>query len=323
MGKPSAPTPPNPTQVAQAQTASNRETAVTQAGLNMVNQTGPGGSVGYEQIGKWKDGTPRFQQTTSLSPESQAIYDAGIGTQTNLANLAQEQSGRLGELLNEPLDWSAQQDYLNELTAGNLDPAWARMEEGERQRLANQGIAQGSTAFTRAMDDFRRSQSSAYNDANLNNFTTALQSQLALRQAPINEIIGLSSGTQVGMPQFSAGVPQTGVAGTDVAGIQQNAFNQQMAGYNAQQQQMGGMFGALGSLAGTALPFILSDERMKEDIERVGETDGGSPLYRYKYKGDDSGATHIGVLAQEEAKKNPGAVVRMGSVLGVDYGKVT
>ena len=244
----------------------------------MVNQTGPGGSVGSERIGKWEDGTPRYQQTTSLSPESQAIDDAGIGTQTNLANLAQEQSGRLGELLNEPLDWSAQQDYLNTLTAGNLDPTWARMEEGERQRLANQGISQGSTAFTRAMDDFRRSQSSAYNDANLNNFTTALQSQLALRQAPINEIIGLSSGSQVGMPQFSAGVPQTGVAGTDVAGIQQAGYNNQMAAYNAQNQQMGGMFGALGNIAGAALPFILSDERMKEDKRRVGETNEGTPI---------------------------------------------
>lgn len=315
MGKPSLPTPPDPTQVAAAQTQSNQDTARYQQQLNMIGQSGPGGSIGYEQVGTWADGTPRYQQTTSLSPEQQAIFNTNQQTQGNLANLAQEQSGRLGELLNQPLDWSSQQSYLNDLTAQNLNPQWDRMQENERARLAAQGIT-GGTAYNNAMDQFNRSRSGAFNDANLANFNSALSSQLALRNQGINEIIGLASGSQVQTPSF-AGTPQTGVGGTDVAGIQQNAYNQQMSNYNAQQQQMGGLFGTIGNIAGAAMPFILSDERAKENIREIGETNDGQPIFEYNYKG--SNQTQIGLMAQEVAKTKPESLVPFGGLMGVDY----
>ena len=317
MGKPKAPTPPSPTETAAAQTQSNRETAITQTGLNAMDQFGPGGSLTYDQVGTWADGTPRFQQTTALSPEQQAIYDTNVGTQTNLANLAQQQSGRLGDLLGEPLDWSAQQNFLNELTTQNLDPTWDRLRQQEASRLAQSGITPGSTSYDRQMELFNRSQSGAYNDALLNNFTTAQESQLANRNQGINEIIGLAEGTQVQNPQF-APTPRTGVAGTDVAGITQQGYANQVGAYNQQQQQMGGLFGTIGNLAGAALPFILSDERAKTDMKRVGKTDSGTPIYTYQYKGDPSGTTHMGVKAQDV----PEASVPMGSMLAVDYKRV-
>jgi len=61
-----------------------------------------------------------------------------------------------------------------------------------------------------------------------------------------------------------------------------------------------------------------SDERLKENIEKVGKLDGHS-LYRYNYKGHDK--EHIGVMAQEVEKKRPDAVHKTaGGVRIVDYG---
>lgn len=104
MGK--APAPPNPATTAQAQTDSNRSTAITQFGLNATNQISPYGNLTYDQIGTWEDGTPRFQATQSLSPGGQQLFNTGQQTQQNLANLAQEQSGRLSGLLNQSLNFS-------------------------------------------------------------------------------------------------------------------------------------------------------------------------------------------------------------------------
>ena len=70
--------------------------------------------------------------------------------------------------------------------------------------------------------------------------------------------------------------------------------------------------------------FMLSDERAKENIEEVGVLHDGQPIYRYNYKGDPT--PQIGLLAQEVAARDPGAVGEMpgmGGLLGVDYGRAT
>jgi hypothetical protein len=301
MGK--APSAPNPVTTAQAQTASNRETAITQNQLNMVNQTDAlGNKLSYAQEGTWADGTPKYTSQQTLSAPQQAIANAGQATQGNLANLAKEQSGRLSGLLNQPLDWAAQQEYLNNLTAQNLDPQWDRMAERNEQALVNRGLRPGSTAYNNAVDQFSQSRSSAYNNANLGNYNNALQSQLALRAQPLNEILALSGQSQVQSPQFGQ-TPQTGVAGTDIAGITNANYAQQMQGYNAGQQQLGGLFSA-----GASLIPLLSDRRMKTDIKAVGKLDNGLTVYLYRYIGDDT--FQIGLMADEVKAVAPEAVER-------------
>jgi len=292
---------PDPTVTAQQQTASNRETAIAQAGLNAVNQITPQGNLTYSQIGTWSDGTPRYQAEQSLSASGKQVFDAGQKTQLNLANLANEQSGRLSGLLNEPLDWSSQQKYLNDLTAQNLNPQWDRMAQQNEQSLVNRGLRPGSTAYTNAADEFRQSRSSAFNNANLGNFSTAMQSQLATRQAPINELLALAGQGQVAQPSFSS-TPQTGVAGTDVAGITQAGYQNQLQNYNAGQQQLGGLFSA-----GASLIPLLSDRRTKTDIRAVGKLDNGLTVYSYRYV--DGGGYQIGLMADEVKALRPSAVV--------------
>lgn len=311
-----APSAPNPTNTISQQTASNRETAITQSGLNMVNQNTPQGNLTYQQIGTWADGTPRYEATQTLNPQGQQLFATGQQTQQNLANLAKDQSARLPGLLNAPIDFSAQKDYLEGLTAGNLDRSWDRQAQQTETDLINRGIRPGSTAYQQQIGDFRMDRSNAYNAANAENYNSALQSQLALRAQPLNEILALAGQGQVQQPQF-ASTPSTGVAGTDVGGITNSAFNANMQNYNANQSVLGGLFSAGASL----VPF-LSDRRAKTDIVRIGQTDSGTPIYRFRYK--TGGPVQIGYMAQDLLETHPNAVtVGPDGLYRVNYGEVS
>lgn len=84
----------------------------------------------------------------------------------------------------------------------------------------------------------------------------------------------------------------------------------------------GGGVGTFNAGFGAAPTFSLfSDERLKEDIEPVGELYDGTNVYRYKYIGDAT--PRIGVMAQEIAEDRPEAVHDIGGWLAVDYGAAT
>jgi hypothetical protein len=245
-----APTPPNPQNTINQQTAANRETAITQANLNMVDQTdAAGNTLAFAQNGTWSDGTPRYTATQALGEAGKQLQATNQGTAQNLSTLANQQSGRLSGLLNAPIDFTAQKDYLEGLTSGALDKSWDRQSQQFETDLVNRGIRPGSTAYNDSQNQFMTNRSDAYNSANVSNYNTALQSQLALRAQPLNEILALSGQSQVAPPSFSA-TPQTGVAGTDVGGITQQGYANQMAGFNSQQQMLGGLFSAGAGLLG-------------------------------------------------------------------------
>lgn len=78
--------------------------------------------------------------------------------------------------------------------------------------------------------------------------------------------------------------------------------------------------GGLSAAAGTA-GMLFSDARVKTDIEPVGELHDGQRVYSYKYRGSD--IPHLGLIAQEVAEHEPGAVRDFGGILAVDYEKAT
>lgn len=51
---------------------------------------------------------------------------------------------------------------------------------------------------------------------------------------------------------------------------------------------------------------LLSDERMKEDLQQIGTLADGTPIYRFRYKGEDT--TRIGLSAQDLEEVTPEAV---------------
>lgn len=151
--------------------------------------------------------------------------------------------------------------------------------------------------------------------------STARDELLQDRQMPINELMALLGGSQVARPQQLA-TPTATVQPADLTGLTASNYQAKMQGYT-------GMLGGLASLGGTlgkaAIGF--SDERLKEDISKVGETSEGHNLYSYKYKpetGLGGGLMQLGVMAQEVEKKNPEAVKRdpRSGFRMVDYSKL-
>jgi hypothetical protein len=304
-----SPKPPDPVATAQAQAGVNLSTAVTQQQLNMVDQVNPWGAVDYTQNGstRFKDSfgnwveVPTFSQKTTFTPQQQAIFDKSQAAQTNLAGIAQDQSGRVAAALSDPFAFDNQDaaNWAYDLGAQRLDPRFAREEEALRSRLTNQGIREGTAAWNNAMTRLGESKTDAYNQLMLQGRGQAFGEALATRNQPLNELTALLSGSQVSNPAaMSSPTPQASVGGVDYTGLVQDNYNARLAQNNA---MMGGLFG----LAGAAAPFVLSDARTKENIERIGETDDGLPLYRYNYKGDTE--TRFGPMAQEVDRMQPEA----------------
>ncbi len=257
MSKPKAPKPPDPAQVAGAQTAQNIGTAITQQQMNNVNQVTPDGGLTYTQTGSYSYTDPNtgkvyeiptYTATQTLNEASQAIYDVNKQAEMNLATLGRDQSAKLGTPLGTPVDLSndAVAARLMVLGRARLDPAMDRRRETLRTSLAGQGIKEGSAAYDRAMMRATEGENDAYNSLLLQGRGQAVQEALTARNQPINEITALMSGSQVAMPSFVSTNPAS-VANVDRAGLEMSAYNARLANWQQQmanrQSIMGGLFG--------------------------------------------------------------------------------
>ncbi|MBA9069877.1 hypothetical protein FHR71_003638 [Methylobacterium sp. RAS18] len=169
--------------------------------------------------------------------------------------------------------------------------------------------------------------------------TSAGAVQDAARQDDINAMLQMfaeqqqSPWKQLGLLSELA-IPVAGTGGTATQQTQQqipqpSMFQQILGGASTGIGLLGktGAFPTAAAGAGTAgwlssmLPALaLSDERAKENIEDVGRTHDGQPLYSYNYLGDPT--PQVGLLAQDVARRDPGAVARLpGGLLAVDYGR--
>ena len=317
-----SPKAPDPVATAQAQAGMNRDTAITQQQLNMTDQINPWGSVKYDRTGmdgftdsqgNWVE-TPTYSQTTTLSPQQQAIFDQTQAAEGNLAGIANEQSAFLKDYLNEPFSFqnSDAEQWAYDLASPRIMQQQRQNEATLRTTLANKGIREGSAAWNAEMSRMTNANTDQMNQLALTGRGQAFGEAMAERNAPLNEITALLSGSQVSNPaQMSGATPQTGVGGVDYTGLVQDKYKAEVAN---QQGMMGGLFGIGSSIAG-ALPW--SDRRLKENIKRIGKTDGGTPIYSYNYVW--GGPTQIGVMAQEVPDA---AVMTDSGFLQVDYGAV-
>ncbi|CCE94650.1 conserved hypothetical protein [Sinorhizobium fredii HH103] len=110
----SAPKSPDPNETASAQTATNIGTSVANNVMGNVNQVTPDGNLTYTYTTqKWKDPLSGKEYdlqvptaTQTLSQQQQAIKDQTDAAELNMASLANNQSGKLNDLLGKPMDMS-------------------------------------------------------------------------------------------------------------------------------------------------------------------------------------------------------------------------
>lgn len=242
---------PDPVATAQAQAAMNRDTAITQQQINMMDQNNPWGSINYEQTGvegftdssgKWVE-TPKYTQTTTLTPEQQAIFDQTQASETNLAGIANDQSAFLKDYLNRPFEFDNgdAEQWAYDLASPRILQQQGQNEAMLRSTLANKGIREGSAAWNAEMGRLTNANTDQMNQLALTGRQQAFSEALAGRNQPINEITALLSGSQVSNPaQMSGPTPQSGVGGVDYTGLVKDNYRAEVAN---QQNMMGGLFG--------------------------------------------------------------------------------
>ena len=187
-GSYSPPPPPDPVATAQAQGAANKEAAIASQELNMINQISPYGNLSFDQTRTSAEGTPQYTATTTLSPSAQRQLDltnqagekygetataqlnqvAGqLSDPVNYASLGQAPTADLSTLGQAPTATFSGLDaapVFNEQTRQAVrqsiqdreQPFQDRRLDQLRTRLDTQGIAEGSKAYSRAMDDYNR-----------------------------------------------------------------------------------------------------------------------------------------------------------------------
>jgi len=242
-----APTPPDPTAVANAQSAANIKTAQAQQQMGMTGQVTPTGSVQYVQDPTSPSG---FRAVTTLSPEEQALLQQGQDLQAQYGGVAGAQLGRASDTMATPFDLNAARGtQISDIQKTFLDPQWDQRQEQLQAQLLNQGIRPGSQAYQDAMTNFNNQRSGSYDQMFLDAYNTANNAALQNRNIPIQDLQALGGGAMpMGtQPVQPANVPQPGVAPTDVEGPVEQQYQAQLASYNA---DMGGLFGLGSSLLG-------------------------------------------------------------------------
>ena len=355
-----APKAPDPKVVSDAQTRSNQQTAAFNAAINRTNTYTPAGSSTFTQTGQDASGAPIYRQDVTLSPDAQALYEQQNRQSRQLGDVAGGMMSRVGDAYSQPLDTSKvpklygaddllgarqqTQDALYNRQAAYLDPQWGDRERALTTQLANQGVVEGSEAWRNARDQFSRERSFDYDrareaailagqsevpmlsDVASRNRGQSMQELYSERALPLNEFNALRSSSQVDLPQFQGATP-VNMAGTDVSGNMWNAYQARMDRYNAQQQGsnniMSGLFGLGAAALSNPAVMAFSDERLKENVEKVGRLPGGPNLYEYEFKADPSDTREVGVMAQEVERTQPSAVSRgPGGYRRVDYAQV-
>lgn len=202
----------------------------------------------------------------------------------------------------------------------NTGAALSGTSGGSRQGVA-QGIAARGANQT-AADFTQKMQSQNFNQMQGRN----LQAQQAGEQSQLGAFQGMGANAalqnqaQQGAMGSAPGLSNLGF-GTQYGNLQNfSGLVGAPTVLGGGSQTHGGAGEAIQGGAG-ALMAMFSDERLKEDIKKVGELDNGLGVYTYRYKGTDQ--TQMGVIAQEVQEVSPGAVYEMGNgFLKVNYAEI-
>lgn len=343
---PDTPVAPDPYATSAAQTASNKETALYNWGLNNPTQVTPYGTLDYTFNGYDASGAPRYTQNTNLTPVGQNIFNQQQQQSQAVNDIAGGYLGNIKDVMGTPYSYSGvpgaptadkafqQQALDNQMQL--LQPYIDRQQGQMDTRLANQGIQQGSEAYKNAYQDFNNGVNNQRLQA-VNNATnqmgqlfnlqqqahqTGVQDYATQRQAPLNEFNALRSASQVQTPQFQGMTPSQAQP-TNVAGNIYSSYQGNLGAANAQQASQDSMLSGLMGLGGTlgASAIKKSDVRCKKNIKLLTRLKNGLGLYSFKYKGGKE--DHVGMMAQEVERVYPEAVIEIDGIKHINYALVS
>jgi hypothetical protein len=336
----------------QTQTSQQSTTPYNLAGLQSIfNQVQGAASTPY---------TPYGGQLTAGVNNQQNLGIANVNANANSGQPYFGQASQYAATGAAPITAQSIQNYQNPFNQSVIDATQAQFNEGngiQQQQVkgnaalagalggSRQAVAQAETARQQQL-----AQAPVIAGLNQANYTQALGAAQADRSAAGNAA-GLygnlgtaaqTAGLQGAAAQIGAGTLQQQ---TEQAGL--NAQYQQYLqaqGFPYAQAQFLAQYGIPAATAqgastsgtqttpgpnpfsqllglGTAALTAYSSEKVKENIEQVGKTFDGQPVYRFNYIG--SPMTQIGLIAEKVERKHPIAVGESHGIKTVNYADAT
>jgi hypothetical protein len=273
-----------------------------QAGMAM---TGAGGN-GSQATAAGAFGDAR-QGVQNAMTDYQAMLAAGQATGQAYRNAYNNAlNARQGDVSNvmsaqTANEQIAQQQLRNLVGSGNALQNLAGFQTGQGLNLAQAALAGGATQQSLTQQQLN----AAYNQQ-LQNLLGPYQYQVPALNSTLSALTPTQpSTTSVQQPNNAGWNILGSVLGAGASGIGTGV----------------GQGIGISSIA----PLLLSDERLKLDMEPIGETADGLPIYSYRYvrEIDPTGTPRIGLSAQDVEKVYPEAVIDLGGVKAIDYAKAT
>lgn len=257
-----SPDPPDYAGAAQATAAGNADAARIAAMANRIDQYTPYGNIQYSNLGK-----DHWRSDVTLSPAQQAMLEKNNALSMGLLDTATQGLGSVNDAMFSGLDESKlaqpsiQGQAVQDAIMSRLQPQIEQNNAAGDNRLANQGIMQGSEAWDNFMRTRNQGNNDLYINAALQGINTGnqaraqgIQEQYSTQNRPIDIINALRTGNQVTLPQFSAPGMQQTTAGPDLLGAANMNYNAQLGQSNAQNagtaNLMNGLFGIGGAYLG-------------------------------------------------------------------------
>lgn len=208
------------------------------------------------------------------------------------------------------------------------------------QAIQNSAAAKGGLLNSNTLQDlveYGQANAAQYQNQAFNQYLAQRNANLA----PLQSLAGLGQTSTQHVADNVSNLALSGAAAGAAGRVgQANAVSSGIENVGNQISMLAGLFGRGGSggtslsidpqgygidpygyLGGASTAGDYSDERMKENVKRVGSTDDGLPIYTYRMKG--GGPTKMGVMAQDMQHARPGSVTADNhGMLMVDYGKV-
>ena len=286
-----------------------------------------------------------IQNTNTMAGAAQPYYGAATGLAAQSTGSVNPSALNVGQYMNPFTQGvvNATQAALNQQQGQQLAQQQAEAIRGgafggdranlqRAQLMGQQGLAQAQAIAPLYQQNYNQALAAAQQQQGVGLGAEQANRQNLQNAATLFGSIGTNAqqaGLAGAQAQLAAGQTQQQ---TQQAGLQAlyNQFQQQQGFPYQQAQFLANIAEGTGALSGNATSGtstttggggFFSDERLKENIQRVGETDDGQPIYRYNYKGDKN--TQIGLLAQDVEKHHPEAVGLAGGYKTVNYKKAT